>query len=147
MIVRIFGVCFFLSLVQMLFIEWVSAGDMARPNMVVFLSDDHSLIGSSVYGSHEIEPPHMVRLAAEGITLELAFVTSPRCAPSRASLMTGLMPSRNGAETNHSWPSAGIKKLPAYLQELGYEVVAFGKVALSEECGAWVRYRDESWLS
>ena len=128
MIVRIFGVCFFLSLVQMLFIEWVSAGDMARPNMVVFLSDDHSLIGSSVYGSHEIEPPHMVRLAAEGITLELAFVTSPRCAPSRASLMTGLMPSRNGAETNHSWPSAGIKKLPAYLQELGYEVVAFGKV-------------------
>jgi arylsulfatase A-like enzyme len=128
MIVRIVGVCFFLSLVQMLFIEWVSAGDMARPNMVVFLSDDHSLIGSSVYGSHEIEPPHMVRLAAEGITLELAFVTSPRCAPSRASLMTGLMPSRNGAETNHSWPSAGIKKLPAYLQELGYEVVAFGKV-------------------
>lgn len=128
MIVRIFGVCFFLSLVQMLFIEWVSAGDMARLNMVVFLSDDHSLVGSSVYGSHEIKPPHMVRLAAEGITLELAFVTSPRCAPSRAFLMTGLMPSRNGAETNHSSPSAGIKKLPAYLQELGYEVVAFGKV-------------------
>lgn len=147
MIVRIFGVCLFLSSVQMLFIKWASAGDMAKPNMVVFLSDGHSLVDSSVYGSHEIETPHMARLAAEGMTLELAFVTSPRCAPSRASLMKGLMPSRNGAEANHSSPSAGIKKLPAYLQELGYEVVAFGKVALSEDCGAWVRYRDESWLS
>jgi arylsulfatase A-like enzyme len=39
------------------------------------------------------------------------------------------MPVRNGAEPNHAKPDADIKKLPAYLQELGYEVAAFGKVA------------------
>jgi arylsulfatase A-like enzyme len=39
------------------------------------------------------------------------------------------MPARNGAEANHSKPRAEIKKLPAYLQSLGYEVVAFGKVS------------------
>jgi uncharacterized sulfatase len=39
------------------------------------------------------------------------------------------MPARNGAMANHSKPRAGLKKLPAYLQELGYEVVAFGKVS------------------
>jgi arylsulfatase A-like enzyme len=38
------------------------------------------------------------------------------------------MPSRNGAEANHSRPRANIKKLPAYFKELGYDVVAFGKV-------------------
>jgi arylsulfatase A-like enzyme len=43
-------------------------------------------------------------------------------------MLTGLMPARNGAEPNHSEPRRDIKKLPAYLQELGYEVVAFGKV-------------------
>jgi len=43
-------------------------------------------------------------------------------------MLTGLMPARNGAEPNHAQPRADIKKLPAYLKELGYEVVAFGKV-------------------
>jgi N-sulfoglucosamine sulfohydrolase len=40
-----------------------------------------------------------------------------------------LMPSRNGAEINHARPRPEIKKLPAYFKEMGYEVVAFGKVA------------------
>ncbi len=44
-------------------------------------------------------------------------------------MLTGLMPARNGAEPNHAKPRAEIKKWPAYFQELGYEVVAFGKVS------------------
>jgi uncharacterized sulfatase len=39
------------------------------------------------------------------------------------------MPAHNGSMLNHQPPRADVKKLPAYLQELGYEVVAFGKVA------------------
>ncbi|MGN6133828.1 MAG: sulfatase-like hydrolase/transferase [Aureliella sp.] len=100
-----------------------------RPNIVVFLSDDHSLADSSLYGpERQVPTPNMERLAAAGMTFERAFVASPSCAPSRAALLTGLMPSRNGAEANHARPQASIKKLPAYLQELGYEVVSFGKV-------------------
>src|SRR6185436_16703237 len=57
------------------------------------------------------------------------FVASPSCAPSRAALLTGLMPARNGAEANHSKPRAALKKWSSYFQELGYEVAAFGKVA------------------
>src|SRR5262249_34236506 len=67
-------------------------------------------------------------LAAAGMTFEMAFAPSPSCAPSRGAMLTGLMPARNGAEANQTQPRAAIKKLPAYLQELGYEVVAFGKV-------------------
>ncbi len=33
------------------------------------------------------------------------------------------------AEANHSRPHESIKRLPAYLKELGYEVVSFGKVS------------------
>ncbi|MDA8743056.1 sulfatase-like hydrolase/transferase [Rubripirellula amarantea] len=98
------------------------------PNIVVFLSDDHTITDSSVYGSTELATPNMARLAADGMTFDQAFVASPSCAPSRAALLTGLMPARNQAEANHSRPKAEIKKLPAYLQELGYEVVSFGKV-------------------
>jgi uncharacterized sulfatase len=101
----------------------------ARPNIVIFIADDHSLRDSSVYGARDVRTPNMQRIAAQGLTFERAFVASPSCAPSRAALLTGLMPARNGAEPNHSKPRPELKKLPAYLQELGYEVVAFGKVS------------------
>ena len=98
------------------------------PDIVVFLSDDHTITDSSLYGSKDLRTPHMERVAATGMTFDRAYVVSPSCAPSRAALLTGLMPSRNGAEANHSRPAADIQKLPAYLQDLGYEVVSFGKV-------------------
>lgn len=104
----------------------VSAAD--RPDLVVFLSDDHTWRDSSVYGSPDIKTPNMDRLAAAGMVFDRAYVASPSCAPSRAALLTGLWPAKNGAEANHSRPRADLKKLPAYLQELGYELVSFGKV-------------------
>ncbi|MEQ9066130.1 MAG: sulfatase-like hydrolase/transferase, partial [Gimesia chilikensis] len=115
-----------LILVQ-LFVSAVSA-ETPRPDMVIFLSDDHTWRDSSVYGSPDIKTPNMDRLAAQGMTFNNAFVASPSCAPSRAALLTGLYPAHNGAEPNHTRPRVEIKKLPAYLQELGYEVVSFGKV-------------------
>lgn len=106
-----------------------AATPAARPDIVVFLTDDHSLRDSSVYGAKDLRTPNMDRLAAAGLTFDRAFVASPSCAPSRAALLTGLMPVRNGAEANHSKPRAEIRKLPAYLKDLGYQVVSFGKVS------------------
>lgn len=101
----------------------------AKPNIVVFIADDHSLLDSEVYSATGLRTPNMRRVANAGMTFTHAFVASPSCAPSRGALLTGLMPARNGAEANHSKPRSEIKKLPAYLRELGYEVVAFGKVS------------------
>ena len=100
----------------------------AHPNIVIFLTDDQSQLDASPYGS-KLPTPNMQRLADNGLTFTHAFVASPSCAPSRAALLTGLMPARNGAEPNQVRPRAEIKKWPAYFQELGYEVVAFGKVS------------------
>src|SRR5687768_7570865 len=111
------------------------AADPAKPHLVIFLTDDHTVLDSSVYGSKDVRTPNMQRLAAAGLTFDRAFVASPSCAPSRAALLTGLMPARNGAEPNHSKPRAELKKLPAYLKELGYEVVAFGKVSHYQHTG------------
>jgi len=101
----------------------------APPNIFVFLTDDQSQLDCSAYGEKLIRTPNMQRLADAGMTFDRAYVASPSCAPSRAALLTGLMPARNGAESNHARPGAEIKKWPAYLQDLGYEVVAFGKVS------------------
>lgn len=100
-----------------------------QPNIVVYLSDDHSQFDSSLYGNEHIPTPNFERLAADGVTFTHAFVASPSCAPSRAALLTGLNPSRNGAEANHTRPKPGTHILTADLQAAGYEVAAFGKVS------------------
>ncbi|QDT15378.1 sulfatase family protein [Alienimonas californiensis] len=116
-----------LALLPCLCVAVASAAE--RPNVVVFLSDDHTLTDSSLYGSTDLKTPQMERVAGRGMTFDRAFVVSPSCAPSRAALLTGLLPAHNGAEPNHARPRPEIKKLPAYFHDLGYEVVAFGKVA------------------
>jgi uncharacterized sulfatase len=100
-----------------------------RPNIVIFLTDDLGQLDTSPYGARDLRTPHMQRLADAGLTFDRAYVASPTCAPSRAALLTGLTPAHNAAEANHSKPRPEIKKWPAYFQELGYEVVAFGKVS------------------
>lgn len=101
----------------------------AKPDIVLFLADDLGWADCSPYGGTDVPTPNMARLAKEGMKLTHAFVASPSCAPSRAALLTGLDPMRNGAMLNHSRPRADAKKWPAYFHDLGYEVVAFGKVA------------------
>ncbi len=105
-----------------------SAATNRPPDIVIFLTDDQGQLDSTPYGA-TLRTPNMQRLADAGLTFTRAFVASPSCAPSRGAMLTGLMPARNGAEPNHAKPRAEIKKWPAYFQELGYEVVAFGKVA------------------
>jgi arylsulfatase A-like enzyme len=99
------------------------------PDIVVFLTDDQGRLDCAPYGGGGIPTPNMEALAGRGLTFDRAYVASPSCAPSRAALLTGLMPARNGAESNHEKPRADIRKWPAYFHDLGYEVVAFGKVS------------------
>ena len=101
----------------------------AKPTIVVFLSDDHGLLDSTPYGSTEVRTPNMQRLADSGMTFTHAFIASPACAPSRAAMLTGLMPARNGAEANHTFKRDDVASLPDVLRKLGYETAAFGKVA------------------
>ncbi len=117
-------------LVALLLFAAVSpAAEARRPDIVVFLTDDLGQLDTVPYGGGGIRTPHVAALAAAGLTFDRAYVASPSCAPSRAALLTGLMPARNGASSNHAKPRAEIRKWPSYFKELGYEVAAFGKVS------------------
>ncbi|MEM9157870.1 MAG: sulfatase [Verrucomicrobiota bacterium] len=100
-----------------------------KPDILVYLSDDHSQFDSSLYGAADIPTPNFEKLAAQGMHFTHAYVASPSCAPSRAAMLTGLFPARNGAEGNHTYPHPGTRSLIANLKDVGYEVVAIGKVS------------------
>ncbi len=105
----------------------------ARPHLVVYLSDDLGYLDTSIHGTGDVRTPNLELLAAAGMVFDNAFVASPACAPDRAALLTGLMPARNGAEANHTYPKPGTAYLTAALKAAGYEIAAFGKVAHGKE--------------
>ena len=109
----------------------IAQGTQRKPDIVVYLADDLSAADLPLYGGTNIETPAIDQLAADGLTFDRAFVASPSCASSRAAMLTGLMPARNGAEENHSYPREAILRLPQALNDLGYQTAAFGKVAHS----------------
>ncbi len=65
-----------------------------KPNILLILNDDMGFSDIGCYGG-EIETPHLDRLAYSGLRFS-QFYNSPRCSPSRASLLTGLHPHQTG---------------------------------------------------
>lgn len=61
-----------------------------RPNIVLFFSDDLSYRDLSCYGQTNFATPHLDALALNGMRFNQAYAGSPECAPSRASLITGM---------------------------------------------------------
>ncbi|WP_082474889.1 sulfatase-like hydrolase/transferase [Sphingomonas sp. Leaf343] len=108
-----------------------------RPNILVFLADDLGYQDTTPWGDRNVRTPNLKALASSGMAFDRAFVASPACAPSRAALLTGLMPARNGSEANQQAPSETVRKLPSYLHDLGYQVVAFGKVSHYKQTGMY----------
>ncbi len=104
-----------------------------KPNIVVYLSDDHGWEHLGCYGNKHIQTPHLDSLAEEGIRFTYAFTVTPTCAPSRSTLYTGLYPARHGAMGNHTECRASLKTLPSMLRDLGYRVAIAGKTHVKPE--------------
>ena len=68
------------------------------PNVVLVISDDLAAWMVGCYGSKEIRTPNIDRLAAGGMRFTNAYVATPICSPSRATLFTGRTPMQHGIE-------------------------------------------------
>ena len=60
------------------------------PNVILILVDDMGYGDLSFYGQKTLSTPRIDKMAAEGIHFTRMYTGSTVCAPSRASLMTGL---------------------------------------------------------
>lgn len=111
-----------------------SAAPPARPNFVVFLTDDQPYIGMSCTGNTVLKTPNMDRLAAEGVLFVNSFVTTSICCTSRASLYTGQHMRRHGIEDFKTPLSAAQwrQTFPALLRQAGYHTGFLGKFAIGQ---------------
>ena len=100
----------------------------AQPNIVIVMADFMSALALPMYGNTTIKAPHMRRLGEEGVVFENAYCNAPLCAPSRASLLTGLLPSKVGVYDNGSELPASIPTFAHYLRLTGYRTILSGKM-------------------
>lgn len=106
------------------------------PNVVIFFADDLGYGDLGCYGHPTIHTPHLDRMASEGLRLTQFYAAECVCTPSRAALLTGRLPIRNGmcSDTKRVLFTDSLGGLPAEeitlaeaLKDRGYATGCVGK--------------------
>lgn len=79
------------------------------PNIVFILSDDQAWTDYGFMGHEHIETPNLDKLASESLTFTRGYVPTSLCAPSLASIITGVYPRAHGVLANDRVLPSDIK--------------------------------------
>lgn len=101
---------------------------MERPNVVLIMADQLTGMAMPMNGHPVVKAPHLQRLADEGVNFSHAYCNNPICAPSRASMLTGMLSSRIGAYDNGASFSTEVPTIGHYLASVGYTTCLSGKM-------------------
>ena len=116
-----------------------------QPNVLFIIVDDLRP-ELKCYGSAQIHSPNIDRLAEEGLLFEQAYCNVAVCGASRASLFTGLRPTRTRFLTFQTWAEREVPDavaLPRHFRDNGYYTISNGKVFhhQTDKSDSW----DENW--
>ena len=101
-------------------------GQNKKPNILFLMTDQHSMRVLGSYGNQIIKTPNLDKLANEGVVFKSNYSQNPICLPSRASLITGKMPSSLGIFGNDGILSEKTTMATVFKAQ-GYEVAWLGK--------------------
>ncbi|MBI5688182.1 MAG: sulfatase-like hydrolase/transferase [Verrucomicrobia bacterium] len=111
-----------------------AADAVAKPNVIVILTDDQGSVDAGCYGAKDLATPAIDSLAARGVRFTQFYSAAPVCSPSRAGLLTGRYPLRCGVPGNCASQRGGKGALPAeevtmaeMFKAAGYATAHIGK--------------------
>ncbi|MEM8738967.1 MAG: sulfatase-like hydrolase/transferase [Planctomycetota bacterium] len=99
----------------------------ARPNIVVFFTDQQRHDTTGVHGCPLDLTPNFDRLSRAGTDVHFAFTPNPVCGPARACIQTGTYSSTNGTVRNGIPLTQELPHLGERLRDSGYHTAYFGK--------------------
>ena len=98
------------------------------PSVLLIMVDQRAASWLPAYGHDVVQAPNLTALAHDGVTFDAAYCASPLCAPSRASLLTGLLPSSTGVYDNAAELRASLPTVTHRLRAAGYATALAGKM-------------------
>lgn len=100
------------------------------PNILLITTDQQRWDAVAANGNAAIRTPQLDRLAASGLRFTNSFCAGAACQPSRASILTGVMPSVHGIRHTgiRHWLPPELPTLPGLLGQQGYRTVGIGKM-------------------
>lgn len=101
---------------------------MTHPNFLFIQADQLAARALPAYGNKIAKTPNIDKLAASGVVFEHAYCNYPLCAPSRFSMISGLLATNAGAYDNGAEYPAGLPSFAHYLRLLGYQTSVSGKM-------------------
>jgi len=101
---------------------------MTKPNIVFILSDQHKADVMGCAGDEHVNTPNIDQLAEHGTMLENHYCNSPLCAPSRSSMLSGVLPAENGVSNNMQSLRSDQATFAHSLSVAGYETVLSGRM-------------------
>jgi len=107
-----------------------------RPNIIMVISDQfrHDCIGAMGLNPMNLTP-NLDAMASRGVMFQSAFCNQPVCAPARASIFTGLYPTRHGVWKNAIGLQENATTLATVLRGQGYTANYIGKWHLAPDGG------------
>jgi choline-sulfatase len=98
------------------------------PNILIVMADQMAPAFLPIYGHPHVRAPNIQALARDGVVFDSAYCASPLCAPSRASFMSGLLPSRTRVYDNAAEFAADIPTFAHALRLRDYRTILSGKM-------------------
>lgn len=99
-----------------------------QPNILILMADQMAASALPAYGNQVAKTPHLDRMAARSVVFENAYCNMPLCAPSRAVMMSGRLPSAIGAFDNAAEFPSQTPTFAHYLRRSGYQTILAGKM-------------------
>ena len=117
-------------LLGLLLLAGLPSATAEKPN-VLFISVDDLRPALGCYGHPTAKSPNVDRLAARGVRFDLAYCQYPLCNPSRASLLSGRLPTATTIMDNTLWfrkAMPDVVSLPELFRKNGYVSLRSGKI-------------------
>ncbi len=115
--------------------EFTDTPEKIKPNIILLFADDMGYGDLGIFGHPTIKTPNLDQMAEEGVKLTQFYAAASICTPSRAGLMTGRLPIRNGMNGGRSvfFPDTegGLSQeeitIAEVLKPQGYATACIGK--------------------
>lgn len=118
-----------------------------RPN-ILFIAIDDLRPELGCYGNSQATTPHIDRFAAHGLRFDRAYCQVPVCGASRASLMTGMLPTAKRFLNYMTWAEKDAPQaatLPQVFRHAGYTTFSNGKVFHHPEDAEKRSWSEPAW--